>query len=61
MAGCGQCLGLTLKSVRALGIPADAGGQHLDGDLATELDVAGVIHLAHPAFAQLGGDSVMRE
>jgi hypothetical protein len=33
-------------------------GQNLQRDIAIELRVAGPIHLAHPAFADLGGDLV---
>ena len=57
----GQGLGLALEAREAGGIPADAGGQHLDRDLAAELGVRRAIHFPHAAFAELGGDPVMSD
>jgi hypothetical protein len=44
------------KSVRVLG---EGVGQNLDRHFASELGIGGAPDLAHPTFAQLGGDSVV--
>ena len=56
--------GLPLRAEIARAARASAasdGRQDLDGDLALQLRVGGPIHLAHPAFADLGGDFVGAE
>ncbi len=49
----GNRLGLAIESGAALRISGDVGRQHLDGDRAIEAGVACLVHLAHPAFAEL--------
>ena len=56
MIECGQDLGLALKARQPLGISGDRRGQHLDRDGSLQVDVGGLVHLAHPAFADLGDD-----
>ena len=46
------------KRAQASGSAANAGGQHLDGDVATEPRVARAIDLAHPARAERRGHDV---
>ena len=41
--------------------PANCGRQHLDRDLAFQVRVGGLIHLAHPTNADLRGDVVDAE
>ena len=56
-----QNLGLTLEPGQALRIARHRLRQHLDRHFATQLGVLGAIHLTHAAFAQLGGDTEVRE
>jgi hypothetical protein len=49
---------LTLESREALLVLGEIRRQDLDRDVALELGVVGAIDLAHPAFAELGGDLV---
>ena len=44
-----------------IGIVRERVGQDLERDVAIQLRVAGAIHLAHAAFADLGGDFVDAE
>ena len=53
--------GLALEARKAFRIARHVGGQHLDGDVAPELPVAGAIHLAHSAFAKFGDDAIWSE
>src|SRR5690606_27651886 len=57
----GEQLRLALEAREALGIGDEAGGQDFDRDVAFELGIVGAIDLAHPAFAELGGDLVGTE
>ena len=50
-----------LKACEPIVIRRDGRRQNLDGDLALQLGVGGPIHLAHAAFANLGGDFVDAE
>ena len=54
----GEDFGFALKPREPFGIRSERVGQHLDRDLPLQLRVGGPIHLAHPAFADLGGDFV---
>ncbi len=53
-----QHLRLALEARQPFGIAGKGVGQHLDGDVPVELGVPRSIHLAHAAFADLGGDAV---
>jgi hypothetical protein len=57
----GEDLRFAVESSQALRIGRDRFGQHFDGDVAIELLVAGAIHLAHSARAELGEDFVRTE
>jgi len=61
MIECREHLGLTAEPRNPCGISRHVCRQDLDGNLAAEHGVGGAIDLAHSAFAQLGGDAVMRE
>jgi hypothetical protein len=50
--------GLALEARQALGVVGKGVGQNLDSDFASEVPVGGAVHLAHPAFANQGGDFV---
>ena len=54
----GQHLGFPLEPRQPIGVGRERLGQHLQRHVAIELGVAGLIHLPHPAFADLGGDLV---
>ena len=43
------------------GILGEALRQNLDGNLATKFGIGRAINLAHAAFAEFGGDPVMRD
>ena len=45
----GEHLRFALEARQALGVVRERVGQDLDRDVASELRVAGAIHLAHPA------------
>jgi hypothetical protein len=55
----GQDLGFTPKTRHAAGVTGERLGNNLDGDVAAQLGICGAVHLAHPAFAELGGDAVV--
>src|SRR5439155_6421787 len=48
-------------SRHAVGIVREALRQDFDGHVAAELGVGGAVDFAHAAFAQLGGDAVVRD
>jgi hypothetical protein len=48
--------GFALEAREALEVAREDGRQHLDGDVAAELEIMGAIDLAHSAFAKFGGD-----
>jgi hypothetical protein len=54
----GQRPGFTLESSDAVRILCERIGQHLDGHRARQVAIGRFIHLAHAAFANLGGDFV---
>ena len=51
----GERLRLALEAHQAIRIAGERRRQHLDGDVAIELRVAGAIHLAHAARAERAG------
>ena len=53
--------GFALKAREPIAIGRERRRQDLDRDLALQLRVGRPIHLAHPAFADLGGDFVDAE
>src|SRR5207244_664239 len=57
----GQGLRLALEARGAAGIVAQRVGQCLDRDVAVQARIAGAIHLAHAARADLGDDLVDAE
>ena len=57
----GQDLRFALESSKPFGVFGIRRGKDLDGHLPVELGVGGAIHLAHAAFAELGGDLVGAE
>ena len=54
----GEQPGLSIEAAQSIGVRGQRARQNLDGDVATELGVAGSIHLAHPAGANRRGDLV---
>ena len=50
--------GLALETGEPLRILRQPPRQHLERDVAMESGVAGAIHLAHSAFAELGDDVI---
>ena len=52
---------LLLEALDPLGVAGELGGHHLEGDLATEALVLGVVHVGHAAAAQAADDAVMPE
>jgi hypothetical protein len=52
----GQDLCLAPKSREPLVVVRDIRGQHLDGDIPVQAQVARTVHGAHAAFAELGED-----
>ena len=57
----GECSSLAVESCQPLGILSDRLGQYFDRHIATEVGVRRPIHLAHPAFADLGSDFIRAE
>ena len=57
----GEHFRFALKASEPIVIRRDGRRQDLDRDLALQLGVGGPIHLAHAAFADLGGDFVDAE
>ncbi len=57
----GEQLCFALEARQTLSILGEGGRQDLDRDVALELRVRRAVDLAHPAFAQLGGDLVGTE
>ena len=49
------------KRARRSGVGRKCLGQHFERYVPVELRVAGLIHLTHAAFADLGGDVVVAE
>jgi hypothetical protein len=56
-----QQLRLAPETGETLGVGGEGLGQQLDRDVATELGIAGAIHLAHTALAELLGNFVVKE
>src|SRR5688572_26528006 len=50
---------LLLKAAQPVGGFGKRGGQNLDGDFAVEACVTRAVDLAHPARAELGGDTIV--
>ena len=48
--------GLALKARQPFRVIGHPCGQHLDSDRSLQVDVSGLVHLAHAAFAELDGD-----
>ena len=61
MVEAGENLRLTLEPGEAIRIGGEGFGEDLQGDLALELGVGGLIHLPHAALADEGGDVVVPE
>ncbi len=61
MVELGQELRFAFEALEAFVVLDEGGGQNFDRDIAFELGVPGAVDLAHPAFAQLGGDLVRAE
>ena len=57
----GQELCFALESGETLFVLGECGWQDFDRDLALEARVRGAVDLAHPSFAELGGDLVGAE
>ena len=57
----GEDLGFALEARQPVGIGRERLGEHLQRHVPVELGVAGLIHLTHAAFADLGGDLVDAE
>ena len=57
----GQHLGLTLEPGESVRIVGEGLRQDLQGHVPVELGVSCSIHLAHAAFADLGGDLIWAE
>src|SRR5262245_48187503 len=56
-----QHLRFALEALHAGSILREGGRQHFDGHVAIQLGVGGAVDGAHAAFAELGGDAVMRD
>src|SRR5262245_64709400 len=61
MIQCGQELRLALEPRDAIGIGQEQRREKLDGHVATELCVARLVDLAHPARAECGQNLVRAE
>ena len=57
----GQDLGFKLEPRQPVGVVCEGVRQNLQGHIAAELGIGGAIHLAHAAFADLGGDGIRAE
>ena len=57
----GEDLGFPLEAGQAIRIIREGLRQDLQRDVSVELGIAGAIHLAHAAFADLGDDGVRAE
>ena len=57
----GEDFGFTFKPGKAIRILRKRFGQHLQRDIPVALRIPRSIHLAHAAFADLGGDLVGAE
>ena len=57
----GEHFCFALKAREPIRVAGDCGRQHLDRDLAFQVRVGGLIHLAHPTNADLRGDVVDAE
>ena len=57
----GEDFRFALEARQPVGVSRQRRGQHLDGDLTLQLRVRRPIHLAHAAFADLGGDFIDAE
>ena len=57
----GKGLRFTLEAREPIGVVCEGIGQDLDRDVSVQLRIARAIHLAHPAFADLGGHFVRAE
>ncbi len=58
MVEAGDGIRLLLEAAAALGVRGDGGGQHFEGHLAPELEVARAVDLPHPSRAQQGEDLI---
>jgi hypothetical protein len=56
-----SCTGLPLETLQSLAVFGEFFWKELQGYVAAELQVFGLIHHPHPASAQLPQDFVMRE
>ena len=54
-------LGFPLEARHALGVVRERLRQDFDRHVAAQLGIGGAIDFAHPAFAELGGDAIMRD
>ena len=54
----GEDFGFALKPGEPIRILSEGGRQNLERYIAVELGVSGLIHLAHAAFADLGGGGI---
>jgi hypothetical protein len=57
----GGRLGLALEALERLVAPAEMDGERLQGDVALENGVVGLVHLAHRAAAELAHDPVLAD
>src|ERR1700675_3217687 len=57
----GRSLGFPLKTTEGLGVVSEFVGKELQGDVATELYILGLIDNAHAAATQLLDDAVVRD
>ena len=57
----GEHLGLPLEARQPAGVLRERLGQYLEGHVPVELRVASLIDLAHPTFADFGGDLIRAE
>jgi hypothetical protein len=51
---------LALEAGEGVGVGGVAGGEELDRDVAVELGILGEVDLAHPSFADLGDNTIVR-
>ena len=58
MAQAGDRLSFPLEPLTEIGIVGHMRQEHLDGDRAVQAGIGGLIHLAHAALADEGGDFI---
>ena len=61
MVESGEGLGLTLETGQPLGVGGQLGRQHLERHLAVQGRILGPVDLPHTTFAQLTGNSEVRQ